>query len=98
MSFQCISIEEAKIIIDKDNLTIIDIRDRNSFLNGHIDKAVHVEDLDIDNFLKDKNKNDTILIYCYHGNSSKSAANFFVQHGFEKVLSMDEGYVGWIKS
>ena len=43
-------------------------------------------------------KNDTILIYCYHGNSSKSAANFFVQHGFEKVLSMDEGYVGWIKS
>jgi thiosulfate sulfurtransferase len=98
MSFQCISIEEAKIIIDKDNLTIIDIRDRNSFLNGHIDKAIHVEDLDIDNFLKDKNKNDTILIYCYHGNSSKSAANFFVQHGFEKVLSMDEGYVGWIKS
>ena len=97
MSFQCISIEEAKIIIDKDNLTIIDIRDRNSFLNGHIDKAIHVEDLDIDNFLKDKNKNDTILIYCYHGNSSKSAANFFVQHGFEKVLSMDEGYAGWIK-
>ena len=68
MSFQCISIEEAKIIIDKDNLTIIDIRDRNSFLNGHIDKAIHVEDLDIYNFLKDKNKNDTILIYCYHGN------------------------------
>ena len=98
MSFQCISIEEAKIIIDKDNLTIIDIRDRNSFLNGHIDKAIHVEDLDIDNFLKDKNKNDAILVYCYHGNSSKSAANFFVQHGFEKVLSMDEGYVGWIKS
>ena len=97
MSFQCISIEEAKIIIDKDNLTIIDIRDRNSFLNGHIDKAIHVEDLDIDNFLKDKNKNDTILIYCYHGNSSKSAANFFVQHGFEKVLSMDEGFSGWIK-
>ena len=98
MSFQCISIEEAKIIIDKDNLTIIDIRDRNSFLNGHIDKAIHLEDLDIDNFLKDKNKNDTILIYCYHGNSSKSAANFFVQHGFEKVLSMDEGYSGWIKN
>lgn len=98
MSFQCISIEEAKIIIDKDNLTIIDIRDRNSFLNGHIDKAIHVEDLDIDNFLKDKNKNDAILVYCYHGNSSKSAANFFVQHGFEKVLSMDEGYSGWIKN
>ena len=97
MSFQCISIEEAKTILDKGDLTIIDIRDRNSFLNGHIDKAIHVEDLDIDNFLKDKNKNETILIYCYHGNSSKSAASFFVQHGFKKVLSMDEGFSGWIK-
>ncbi|MDC0092701.1 thiosulfate sulfurtransferase GlpE [Alphaproteobacteria bacterium] len=98
MSFQCISIEDAKTILNKDNLTIIDIRDRNSFSNGHIDNAIHVEDLDIDNFLKDKNKNETILIYCYHGNSSKSAADFFVQHGFEKVLSMDEGYSGWIKN
>jgi thiosulfate sulfurtransferase len=97
MSFRCISVEEAKQILDNENPTIIDIRDQNSFSNGHIDNAIHVEDLDIDNFLKDKNKNETILIYCYHGNSSKSAANFFVQHGFEKVLSMDEGYSGWIK-
>ena len=50
MSFQCISIEEAKTILDKGDLTIIDIRDKNSFLNGHIDNAIHVEDLDIDNF------------------------------------------------
>ena len=97
MSFRCISVEEAKQILDNENPTIIDIRDQNSFSNGHIDNAIHVEDLDIDNFLKDKNKNETILIYCYNGNSSKSAANFFVQHGFEKVLSMDEGYSGWIK-
>ena len=97
MSFRCISVEEAKQILDNENPTIIDIRDQNSFSNGHIDNAIHVEDLDIDNFLKDKNKNETILIYCYHGNSSKSAANFFVQNGFEKVLSMDEGYSGWIK-
>ena len=98
MSFRCISVEEAKQILDNENPTIIDIRDQNSFSNGHIDNAIHVEDLDIDNFLKEKNKNETILIYCYHGNSSKSAANFFVQHGFEKVLSMDEGYSGWVKN
>jgi len=97
MSFRCISVEEAKQILDNENPTIIDIRDQNSFSNGHIDNAIHVEDLDIDSFIKRKNKNETILIYCYHGNSSKSAANFFVQHGFEKVLSMDEGYSGWIK-
>ena len=97
MSFQCISVDEAKKIIDENNLTIIDIRDYNSFSQGHIDNAIHVENLDIDSFVNKKNKSEAILIYCYHGNSSKSAANFFVQHGFEKVLSMDEGYSGWVK-
>ena len=36
MSFQCISVDEAKKLIDENNLTIIDIRDYNSFSQGHI--------------------------------------------------------------
>ncbi len=96
MSFNRISIKDAKDLISKDDLILIDIRDYNSFKNGHIDNAIHVEDLDIQNFLKEKDKNDTILIYCYHGNSSQSAANFFSHHGFKNVFSLDEGYEGWI--
>jgi rhodanese-related sulfurtransferase len=56
MSFQCISVDEAKKIIDDNNLTIIDIRDYNSFLQGHIDNAIHVENLDIDSFINKKIK------------------------------------------
>ena len=96
MSFQCISIEDAKKLLERDDLTLIDIRDLNSFLQGHIENAIHVEDLNIDCFLKEKDKNNPILIYCYHGNSSQSAANFFSHHGFKNVLSMDEGYSGWM--
>ena len=51
MSFQCISVDEAKKLIDENNLTIIDIRDYNSFSQGHIDNAIHVEDLNIDSFI-----------------------------------------------
>ena len=81
MSFNRISIKDAKDLLSKDDLILIDIRDYNSFNNGHIDNAIHVEDLNIQNFLKEKDKNDTILIYCYHG--------------FKNVFSMDEGYEGW---
>ena len=56
MSFKCISIKEAKSLIEKDDLILIDIRDYNSFSKGHIEKAIHVEDLNIDNFLKIKTK------------------------------------------
>ena len=43
MSFECISIKEAKNLIKNDDLILIDIRDHNSFSKGHIEKAIHVE-------------------------------------------------------
>jgi thiosulfate sulfurtransferase len=97
MSYQRISIEDAKKVIETDKITVIDIRDFNSFSSGHIKNAIHIEDLNIENFIKEKDKNEPILIYCYHGNSSQPAANFFSQKGFECVYSMDEGYSGWVE-
>ena len=47
MSFQRISIKEAKSLIEKDDLILIDIRDHNSFSRGHIEKAVHIENINI---------------------------------------------------
>ena len=96
MSYNRISIKDAKDLLSKDDLILIDIRDYNSFKNGHIDRAIHIDDLNIKDFIKKKDKNEKILIYCYHGISSKSAANFFSYHGFQNVFSMDEGYAGWI--
>ena len=98
MSYQRISIEDAKELIKDDDIAIIDIRDFNSFSSGHIQNAIHIEDLNIENFIQEKDKNKPILIYCYHGNSSQAAANFFYQNGFQLVYSMDEGYEGWLQS
>ena len=96
MSYQRISIEDAKVLIKDKDITLIDIRDFNSFSSGHIQNAIHIEDLNIENFIQEKDKNKPILIYCYHGNSSQIAANFFDQKGFKFVYSMDEGYEGWL--
>ena len=96
MSFDCISVEETKKLLENDDVTVIDIRDFNSFSKGHINNAIHIDDININNFLSEKDKNETIIIYCYHGISSKSAANFFSQNGFKNVFSMNDGYAGWI--
>ena len=96
MSFDCISVEDTKRLLEKDGVTVIDIRDISSFSKGHINNAIHIDDINIDNFLNEKDKNETIIIYCYHGISSKSAANFFSQNGFKNVLSRNDGYAGWI--
>ena len=70
MSFQCISVDEAKKLIDENNLTIIDIRDYNSYSQGHIDNAIHVENLDIDfktnngiSWLRENLMSESVKIY-----------------------------------
>ena len=79
MSYQRISIEDAKALIKDKDITLIDIRDFNSFSSGHIQNAIHIEDLNIENFIQEKDKNKPILIYCYHGNSSQTAASFLTK-------------------
>ena len=92
-----IDCQTASEIYLQDGSQLIDIRDQESYLAGHIADAIHIDNSSLSQFIASAETSQPLLIYCYHGNSSKSAANFFVQHGFENVLSMDEGYSGWIK-
>jgi thiosulfate sulfurtransferase len=36
-----------------------------------------------------------LLVYCYHGNMSQSAAAYFGEQGFEEAYSMDGGFSDW---
>ena len=56
---------------------------------------MHLSPENILNFI-DKNDFDTpIVVCCYHGNSSKSAAQLLVDKGFKDVYSLDGGYEAW---
>ena len=46
----------------------------------------------IDNFLEKTKRDINLLVYCYVGNSSKGASDYFVQQGFKTVFSLDGGY------
>jgi thiosulfate sulfurtransferase len=97
--FRRISVEEAKSLIDNEpHITIADIRDDESFYNNNIRDSVHVTSESIENFLKSTNKENPLLIYCYHGVNSQSAAEYFVKEGFKHVFSMDGGFSEYEKS
>ncbi|MBV1871825.1 MAG: hypothetical protein KUG83_04700, partial [Gammaproteobacteria bacterium] len=40
-------------------------------------------------------KDFPIVICCFHGHSSLSAASFFSEKGFTNVYSLDGGYTAW---
>lgn len=95
MNYKCLSIDEAKALIDSRDVTLADVRDAQSFLAGNIDNAINVSDATVEDFLAATDMDRPLIVYCYHGNSSKGAAEFFHSRGYDEVYSMDGGYEEW---
>jgi len=93
--FNRIDIQQAAKLIEDDAL-IVDIRDHNSFAQGHIQGAVRIDNSNIQEFLQQADKSKALVVCCYHGNSSQSAAAMFDQQGFEKSYSMNGGMSEWV--
>ncbi len=90
-----ISCQEARDMMDKQQTTVIDIRDQDSYEQGHISGAKAINDGNIQEFIKEADKKKPVICYCYHGISSQSAAKYFIQQGFHKVYSLEGGYENW---
>jgi thiosulfate sulfurtransferase len=73
----------------------MDVRDSGSFEASHIPGAVHVGDDTIHEFLEQTDKQQKIVVYCYHGNMSLGGAAYLIEHGFEDVCSMSGGFEAW---
>lgn len=94
-SFKHISIDETKAMLDDDKSAIVDIRDPNSFKLGHIENAVLINNENVQDFIREADLDRPLIVYCYHGNSSQGAAQFFTEQGFEEVYTMDGGFEHW---
>lgn len=95
MTFKCISIDEAKALIDKGDIIIADVRNTDAYLASNIENAIHIQQDSIEEFLAASDKDKPLLVYCYHGHSSQGAADYFFNQGYEEVYSMDGGYEAW---
>ena len=78
-----------------ESVLIVDIRDSVSYSQGHIQGAVHVDNANIANYLESNDFKKPLVVCCYHGNSSKGAADYFFEQGFEETYSLDGGFEEW---
>lgn len=92
--FKRISIAQAKQLI-LDNAVIADIRDEQSFLQGHMHGAYHLTNTSIGQFMREHDYATPVVVVCYHGNSSQGAARYLAEQGYEQVYSMDGGFESW---
>ena len=95
MTYQCISVSEATEILKSEASTLLDIRDQHSFQAGHIVGSIHLTNENVAEVVNSLDKEKPVIIYCYHGNSSKGAADYFYNLGFQNTYSVDGGYELW---
>lgn len=79
----------------RDELTIFDSRDANSFTQAHIPGARMIEDREIQKLILQKKRNTPVVVYCYHGNSSKDICNLLCGMGFSEVYNLEGGWQAW---
>jgi len=94
-SYKEITVENAQTIIDDDKSLIIDIRDDQSYQKEHIDRAIRFDEKYILGLRKTPRRHCAILVYCYHGISSRDIATLLCSLGFTNVFNLEGGYTAW---
>lgn len=91
-----VSASDAVRLINKGAL-VIDVRNAESFGNGHIVNARNIElaALESDSGIVKKQKNKVLLTVCDNGHHSSKAANLLRKAGFEHVYNIKAGLTGW---
>ena len=93
--FAHIDVAKTQQMMTEGNAAIVDIRDEQSFTNGHMPSAFHLTNGSLHQFTQQTEFDQPVIVVCYHGISSQQAAQYLVHQGFEEVYSMDGGFEAW---
>ena len=86
---------KAQEMVEAGSVNVIDIRDPGSYFAGHIPSAVSLNDTNVKEYIESADKEKPLIVYCYHGISSRGAAEYLSQNGFKEVYSMTGGFEAW---
>lgn len=95
MSYHDIEPAELAALRTEPELLVIDMRDPGSYARGHLDGAERVSDALLQQLIRSRQRRRPVLVYCYHGNSSRDICQFIAGFGFERVHNLVGGWQAW---
>ena len=93
--FEALTVEQAHQRWQQGEAVLVDIRDPQSYAAGHTPGAFHLTNDTMGTFLQQTDFGRPVMVMCYHGNSSKSAAQYLLQQGFNATYSIEGGFEAW---
>lgn len=84
-----------KLIDSGEKFTLVDIREADTFKKGHIPNAINIPFSKFQERYKELEPKAKIVLICYSGGTSQSAAQFLLEKGYTNVSSVTGGMEAW---
>lgn len=95
MSYDDLHATQVEHFLQQPGAFVIDIRDIRSYKTGHMKNALHIDGPTMGNLIRQRKNNPPVLVYCYHGNSSRDMAEMISRFGFSNVSHLVGGWEAW---
>lgn len=95
MAYAPLLAEQVPQFLQQPDVAVIDMRDARSFEAGHLPDARLAGDTAIRQLIREKRPNRPVLVYCYHGNSSRDLCQLLSGLGFTRVYNLEGGWQAW---
>jgi rhodanese-related sulfurtransferase len=104
-----VTVEEAKKMIEREDVFVLDVRTPSEFNSSHLEGATLIpvtnasgSNLSPDSLLEvrinEVPEDKKILVYCRSGHRSTSASMMLVNAGYSQVYNMEGGISSWISA
>ncbi|TCT18281.1 rhodanese-related sulfurtransferase [Melghiribacillus thermohalophilus] len=93
--YETITMDEAKKIMDHENVQVIDVRTQPEYDEGHIPGAVLIPLQELESRLDELEQDNPYIIVCRSGNRSQEASQMLVENGFTKIYNTSGGMKEW---
>ncbi len=95
MSYKVIKVNQVSGLLENPKTVVLDMRDSNSYQAGCIERAIPVTEASLTQLIESAHPETPVLVYCYHGFSSRKLATMLVGQGFTEVHSLEGGWGAW---
>lgn len=95
--YKNVTAQEAKTMIDKGDIVVVDVRTPQEWNAGHLKGAIHanVNDPSFQSTIEKIGKDKKVLVYCAAGGRSATASGKMTSMGWKNVWNMTGGYTSW---
>lgn len=92
VNYQDIEAAEVEQVLQKQDIVVIDTRDALAQSKGQLPNAQDATDPLIHGLVQKRHSDPPVLVYCYHGNSSRVLCSFLGQLGLTQVYNLAGGW------